>query len=200
RMDHRQPIRRLQEVGLQGEARLPLDQGQEAGRQDRRRRQGRLARRQGVVRPARNRSQRSACRIRSAYSSRSASDSYFVRGQKKPRSPSPLRRGTTCTCRCGTLCEIFVLTAAKLPSAERPDSSAAATLCTAESSGSISGRGNSSKSATCSRGVTRTWPLNTGRVSRNAQTWSSRSTIDAASSPRQMAQNGHSMAAETNHE
>src|SRR2546430_2072578 len=193
RLDHRQPRRRFQAVGLQGEARLPLDQGQEAGRQDRRRRQGRLARRQGVVRPARNRSQRSACRIRSAYSSRSASDSYFVRGQKKPRSPSPLRRGTTCTCRWGTLCEILVFTAVKLPSAESPVSMARAMLCTAAKRGSISGRGSSSRSGTCSRVATSTCPLKTGLVSRKAQTCSSRSTIDAASSPRPIAQNGHSM-------
>ena len=38
----------------------------------------------------------------SAYSAISASPAYFWRGQKKPRRPSPLVRGTTCTCTCGT--------------------------------------------------------------------------------------------------
>ena len=43
----------------------------------------------------------SAARSRSAYSAGLASSAYFVRGQKKPRRPSPLVRGTTCRCRCG---------------------------------------------------------------------------------------------------
>src|SRR5712692_403960 len=136
---------------------------------------------------------RSASRIRCAYSSRSASDSYFVRGQKNPRSPSPFRRGTTCTCRCGTLCEIFVFTATKLPSAPSPVSIARATRCTAKRSGSICACGTSSRSGTCSRVATSTCPLNTGLVSMNAHTCSSRITTDAASSPRPIAQNGHSM-------
>ena len=42
-----------------------------------------------------------AARSRSAYAAASPS-AYFVRGQKKPRSPSPLVRGTTWRCRCGT--------------------------------------------------------------------------------------------------
>ena len=33
----------------------------------------------------------------------SSSPLYFVRGQKKPFKPSFFRRGTTCTCKCGTL-------------------------------------------------------------------------------------------------
>ena len=33
----------------------------------------------------------------------SSSSLYLVRGQKKPFNPSFLRRGTTCTCKCGTL-------------------------------------------------------------------------------------------------
>ena len=33
----------------------------------------------------------------------SSSSLYFVRGQKKPFKPSFLRRGTMCTCKCGTL-------------------------------------------------------------------------------------------------
>src|SRR4051812_39874384 len=60
-----------------------------------------------------------ACAILFANPSRSSSESYFVLGQKKPRRPSPFLRGTTCTCRCGTLCEILLFTATKLPSASR---------------------------------------------------------------------------------
>ncbi len=44
----------------------------------------------------------SATRSRSAYSAISSSPVYFCRGQKKPRRPSPLVRGTTWTCTWGT--------------------------------------------------------------------------------------------------
>ena len=43
-----------------------------------------------------------------------------MRGQKKPRRPSPLVRGTTCTCRCGTDCDTTLLTATNEPCAPRP--------------------------------------------------------------------------------
>ena len=73
--------------------------------------------------------------MRAAYPSRSASDSYVVLGQKKPRSPSPFRRGTTCTCRWGTLCEILLFSAMKVPCACRPVSTARGSRCTAVQNG-----------------------------------------------------------------
>ena len=48
-------------------------------------------------------SRASAARICSAVAAISSSSAYFWRGQKKPRSPSLNRRGTTCTWRWGTL-------------------------------------------------------------------------------------------------
>ena len=47
--------------------------------------------------------QSSAAAIRAAQASRSSVSAYLVRGQKKPRSPSPLVRGTTWQCRWGTV-------------------------------------------------------------------------------------------------
>ena len=52
-----------------------------------------------------------------------------------------------------------------------------------------SAAGRSDSVGTCARGTTSTWPLNTGRASRNAATSSSRSTIDAGTSPAAIAQN-----------
>ena len=57
--------------------------------------------------------------IRSAYAAASASSAYFVRGQKKPRSPSPFVRGTTCRCRCGTLWDTVLFMATNDPCASR---------------------------------------------------------------------------------
>src|SRR5439155_15954650 len=129
-----------------------------------------------------------AAAMRAANPSRSASDSYVVRGQKKPRKPSPFRRGTTCACRCGTLWEILVLTPMNVPCASRPLSTARETRCTADQKGPISAAGSEWKSSTCAVGTTRTCPLNTGRASRNAATLASRSTNEAGTSPRRMAQ------------
>ena len=53
--------------------------------------------------------------MRSATASASSSEEYLVRGQKNPRSPSLRSRGTTCTCRCGTDCEITLFIATKQP-------------------------------------------------------------------------------------
>ncbi len=57
----------------------------------------------------------SAALTRAAQSSRSATSTYLVRGQKNPRSPSPLVRGTTWQCRCGTDCETVLFIATKEP-------------------------------------------------------------------------------------
>src|SRR5438128_1039480 len=54
--------------------------------------------------------------MRAAVSAMAVSLSYFWRGQKKPRSPSLRLRGTTWTCRCGTLWLTTLLLATKLPS------------------------------------------------------------------------------------
>ena len=60
----------------------------------------------------------SASRSRSAYAAASPS-AYFVRGQKKPRSPSPLVRGTTWRWRCGTDWLTVLLIATNEPCAPR---------------------------------------------------------------------------------
>jgi hypothetical protein len=54
---------------------------------------------------------------------------YFVRGQKNPRSPSPLVRGTTCRCRCGTDWLTVLFIATKLPCAPSPSTTAVASRC-----------------------------------------------------------------------
>src|SRR5437868_3566453 len=66
----------------------------------------------------------SSALMRSAASAASASDAYFVRGQKNPRRPSPFVRGTTCTCRCGTDWLTLLLSATKVPCAPMPRSTA----------------------------------------------------------------------------
>ena len=53
---------------------------------------------------------------------------YFVRGQKKPRSPSPLVRGTTCTWRWATLWLTTLLLATNVPCAPSASGNAAATV------------------------------------------------------------------------
>ena len=65
----------------------------------------------------------------------SSSSRYFRRGQKKPFSPSPLVRGTMCTCRCGTLWLTRLLTATNVPSALMPASTARHSSCTFSNSG-----------------------------------------------------------------
>ena len=55
--------------------------------------------------------------------------SYLVRGQKKPRRPSLRRRGTTCTCRWGTLWLTTLLIATKLPWAPIAAGTARASVC-----------------------------------------------------------------------
>ncbi|MCQ0004778.1 NUDIX domain-containing protein [Actinomadura madurae] len=72
---------------------------------------------------------RSTPASRSAYSAASASDSYFCRGQKNPLSPSFRFRGTTCTCRCGTLWLTRLFMATNDPAAPSPSSIAAASRC-----------------------------------------------------------------------
>src|SRR5690606_23622741 len=127
-------------------------------------------------------------RRRSAYSAISPS-AYLVRGQKNPRRPSPLVRGTTWTCRCGTdwLTVLFIATNEPVePSAVR---TVAAIRRAAANTGSSSASGRSVSVSTCSRGTTRTWPLKTGRRSRNAMTVSVSRTTSAGSSPRTTAQN-----------
>src|SRR5690606_14416035 len=59
---------------------------------------------------------------RAAYSAASASASYFWRGQKKPRSPSFRFRGTTWTCRWGTLWLTRLFSATNEPAAPSTDS------------------------------------------------------------------------------
>src|SRR6476620_2182121 len=84
-----------------------------------------------------------AAASRAAYPWASASESYFVRGQKKPRKPSPLVRGTTCTCRCGTDCDTTLLTARKEPCAPRPWTTAPDSRCAAPISTGSSSDGRS---------------------------------------------------------
>lgn len=115
--------------------------------------------------------------------------SYFVRGQKNPRRPSPFVRGTTWTCRCGWLCDTFSLIAMNAPCAESASCTASDTFCTKENKGAIDACGSEAKSGVWARGTTNTWPLNTGRTSRNAHARASRCTMDAASVPSAMAQN-----------
>ena len=67
-----------------------------------------------------------AAAIRRRTSSISAGPAYRPRGQKKPRRPSPRRRGTTCAWRCGTLWLTRLLTATKEPSAPSAASTARA--------------------------------------------------------------------------
>ena len=64
-------------------------------------------------------------RIRPAYPAASCGPSYFVLGQKKPRRPSPLVRGTTWTCRCATDCDTLLFIATNDPPAPSPLSTAA---------------------------------------------------------------------------
>ena len=117
---------------------------------------------------------------------------YFRRGQKNPRSPSPRWRGTTCTCRCGTLWLTRLFMATNEPSAPSPRSTAAAMRCgMCRMSGPTSSGGRSRKVSTWTRGTTRTCPGNTGRWSRKPRATSSSSTTSAGSVPATMAQNGH---------
>ena len=60
---------------------------------------------------------------------------YFVRGQKKPRSPSPSVRGTTCMWRCATLWLTTLFMATNVPLASSAAGNAAATVCTAAKNG-----------------------------------------------------------------
>src|ERR1041385_204302 len=65
---------------------------------------------------------------------------------------------------------------------------AAATRCTVASSGSRNAAGRSSSVSTWARGVTRVWPLNTGRASRKATMSPSSITICASIDPAAIAQ------------
>src|SRR4051812_30183456 len=134
-----------------------------------------------------------AAASRAAYSADSAPDAYAVRGQKKPRRPSPLVRGTTCTCRCGTDWETRLLTATKVPPAPSPSRTATVIRWTAAKNGPSRSGGNSSRVSACSRGATSTCPLKTGRMSRKAPDTSSDATPKDGTSPAAMAQKRHSV-------
>src|SRR5581483_5506281 len=125
----------------------------------------------------------SAARMRAAVSAIAASSAYAVRGQKKPRRPSPLRRGTTWTCRCGTLWLTLLLIATNVPSAPIAASTALLRRCARRKSGPISSAGSSASVPTCWRGISSTWPRNTGRWSRKATQQPSSSTACTGTSP-----------------
>src|SRR5262245_56679570 len=121
----------------------------------------------------------------------SSSDGYFVRGQKNPFSPSPLVRGTTCVCRCGTLWLTTLLSATNEPCA--PIASRTATLIAWSRAkyGPTSAAGRSARVTIWVRGTTSTCPGNSGRMSRNAATRSSAYTMAAGRSPAAISQNRH---------
>jgi hypothetical protein len=81
---------------------------------------------------------------------------YFVRGQKKPFSPSPLVRGTTCTWRCGTLWLTTLFIATNVPSAPSATGTARASACTDAKNGATDSAASSGNVTTCMRGTTRT--------------------------------------------
>ena len=124
-----------------------------------------------------------AAASRAAYSCASSSEAYLVRGQKKPRRPSPLVRGTTWTCRCGTDCETTLLTATNEPCAPRPATTAPDTRWAAPIRTGSSSAGRSTRVSTWILGTSRTCPLNTGRVSRKPSVNGSSSTTVAGSAP-----------------
>src|SRR5690242_3740551 len=130
--------------------------------------------------------------MRSAYETASSSAAYFVRGQKNPRNPSPLVRGTTCTCRCGTDCDTTLFTATNDPCASNAVRTAAATERAAPNNGTVSSSGSSTSVGTCSRGTSNVCPLNTGRTSRNPTTSGVSSTICAGVVPAMIEQNRQS--------
>src|SRR5690606_25872357 len=80
---------------------------------------------------------------RVAYSAASASESYFWRGQKKPRSPSFRFRGTTWTCRWGTLWLTRLFSATNEPAAPSTDSIADASRCACPKNGPSDSPGRS---------------------------------------------------------
>ena len=86
------------------------------------RRAGRPSALPAARRPSSSRERRAAGR-RTPRPRRSA---YFVRGQKKPRSPSPFVRGTTWRCRCGTDWLTVLFMATNEPCAPRPSFTAVA--------------------------------------------------------------------------
>ena len=138
----------------------------------------------------------SAARTRSAYSSISASSAYLVRGQKKPRSPSPLVRGTTWRWRWATDWLTVLFMATKDPWAPRPSTIAVASRWAWAMKPSRSWSGRSGRVTRWVRGTSRTCPLNTGRMSRNPTKSSSSSTTALGVSPATIEQNRQSMVAE----
>src|SRR6478735_6726872 len=130
--------------------------------------------------------------IRAAQASRSAVSAYLVRGQKKPRRPSPLVRGTTWQWRCGTDWDTVLLIATNDPSAASPSTMARESRWAAARNGSRSGTGRSGSVTTCARGMSRVCPLNSGRMSRNATKSSSLHAIEASVSPAAIRQNRQS--------
>lgn len=77
----------------------------------------------------------------------------------------------------GTLWVTVLLTPMKLPSVPEAAAMAALTCCTRANSGPVSSGGRSASVRKCRRGMTSTWPLNTGRASRNATVCSSAATM-----------------------
>ena len=120
-------------------------------------------------------------------SSASSSEAYFVRGQKKPRRPSPLVRGTTWACRCGTDCDTWLFIATNVPPAPSPVSTATASRWTKPKKGAsdVGGQVGQHHRRAC-RGTTSTCPLNTGRMSRNATRRSVEATRNAGTEPATM--------------
>src|SRR5690606_29411672 len=80
---------------------------------------------------------------RVAYSAASASESHFWRGQKKPRSPPFRFRGTTWTCRGGTLWLTRLFSATNEPAAPSTDSIADASRCACPKNGPSDSPGRS---------------------------------------------------------
>ncbi len=123
-----------------------------------------------------------ACRICS-----SPGDAW--RGQKKPRRPSFLRRGTMCTCKWGTLWLTRLLMATKEPSACMPSSTARATSWTFAKNAPIKWEGRSARVPQCCLGTSNACPRNSGRMSRKATEIESSNTTWLASSPAAIWQN-----------
>src|SRR5439155_16018473 len=104
----------------------------------------------------------SSRRIASRTERISSSSRYFPLGQKNPLRPSPFRRGTTCTCRWGTLWLTRLLIPTKQPSDFVAATTARARSRTLVKTGARRSSGRSSRVSTSGFGITRQWPGTSG--------------------------------------
>ena len=130
---------------------------------------------------------------RARISSCSAALAYLPRGQKKPRNPSLRLRGTTWTCRWGTLWLTRWLTATNAPSAHRPLSIDKAIRRALANKGPMESADKSARVSMCLLGITKQCPGKTGRPSRKPIQVSSSKTTAAGRVPATIWQNGHSV-------